>query len=93
MPNYVEHMTIGPLNYAIEKRGKRYHLWLGGCGIGRPCADKPGDISAYSAAKISDARNEIKADAKERLEAKIQSVSIELKLLQKALASITDDSR
>lgn len=78
MADAIDEYEIGPLNYRIKRDGKKYTLWLGGCRIGRPRADKPGEVFEYSAPAAGSAAREMETDAKERLSARIAKLRSDL---------------
>jgi len=83
MPKYVAAYEIGPLSYRIQQEGNRFTLWLGGCRIGRPRADKPpGEAWEYSATTLTAAAREMQIDASERINAKIERLDRDLRELQ-----------
>ena len=81
---------IGPLAYSVKKKGNRFTLWLNGCRIGRPRADKPeSEIWEYSAAKLTAARAEMLVDARERLLVRIKDAEQTLKWLRRVVLEET----
>jgi hypothetical protein len=89
MSTAIAEYEIGPLNYQIKRDGKKYTLWLDGCRIGRPRADKPGEVWEYSATTLGAAEREMETDAKERLRDRI----VALRTTLAAMESTYDDLR
>jgi hypothetical protein len=82
MPNAIAEYEIGPLNYQIKRDAQKYTLWLGGCRIGRPRDDKPGEIWEWSATTLGNAEREMEKDAKERLQEKIADLKARIEILE-----------
>lgn len=78
---------IGPLSYQVKspKRGE-FTLWLGGYRIGKPREN--GDVWEFTAKTLKEAKEEMRASARRKLQDKIADARSELGELREALERI-----